>query len=147
MAQTQQFISLTTLYSTVYHVHTICISPGSYARQPLTVAAVLPLYACHYLLAVFTILPPTYFLRLAFLPVVLWQAWCCAVGLEFSAGFANSLGRDRADRFNQWNYGYVVRDSFSKHILLPHAFFLGWDDRPCIEINRMGTRQKTSEKI
>jgi len=96
--------------------HTMFIPPAyppdPSARQPLTVAAVLPLYACHYLLAVLAILPHTYVLRVAFVPVVLWQAWYCAVGLDFSAGVARSLGRDGVGRLNQWNYGYVVRDSF-----------------------------------
>jgi len=45
--------------------------PDSAARQPLTVAAILLYYACHYLLAV-AILPHAYVLRLVFVPVVLW---------------------------------------------------------------------------
>jgi len=51
--------------------------PDPAARQPLTVAAVLPLCACHYLLAMLAILPHMYILRLAFVPVVLWQVWYC----------------------------------------------------------------------
>ena len=98
--------------------------PDPAARQPLTVAAVLPLYACHYLLAVLAILPHTYILRLAFVPVVLWQAWYCAVGLDFSAGVAKSLGRDGVGRLNQWNYGYVVRDSFFQTRLSSSRVFL-----------------------
>ena len=103
--------------------------PDPDARQPLTPAAILPLYACHYFLAVLVILPHTYILRLAFVPVVLWQAWCCAVGLDISAALANSLGRDSVGRLTHWNYGYVVRDSFSKYLFFSFTRFLqGWDD-------------------
>jgi len=116
--------------------------PDPAARQPFTVAAFLPLCACQYLLAVLAILPHTYVLRLAIVPVVLWQAWYCAVGLDFSAALAKSLGRDSVDRLNHWNYGYVVRDSFSKYVFpfCSPVFCSGGDDRRRTEVPRMGTR-------
>jgi hypothetical protein len=86
--------------------------PDPTSRQPFTTAAFLPLCACNYILAVLAILPHTYILKLALLPVILWQAWNCAVGLDFSAGLAKSLGRESADRINHWNFAYVVRDPF-----------------------------------
>jgi len=99
--------------------------PDPGARQPFTVAAFLPLCVCQYLLAVLAILPHTYVLRLALVPVVLWQAWYCAVGLDLSAALAKSLGRDSVGRLNHWNYGYVVRDSvFFQITSFFHTFFL-----------------------
>src|SRR5260221_14297511 len=103
------------------------LPPDPAARQPFTVvAAFLPLCACQYLLAVLAILLHTYVLRLAFVPMVLWQAWYCAVGLDFSAALAKSLGHDSMDRLNHWNYGYVVRNSFFQitSFFFFHAFFV-----------------------
>jgi len=118
--------------------HTMFISsafpPDPAARQPLTVAAILLLYAYHYLLAVLAILPHTYIVRLAFLSVVLWQAWYCAVGLDLPAALAKLLGRDSVGRLHQVNYGYVVRDSFSKYVFPLHAFSSDLDNRYCTEV-------------
>jgi len=86
--------------------------PDPTSRQPFTAAAFLPLYACHYVLAVLAILPHTFILKLALLPVILWQAWNCAVGLDFSAGVAKSLGLESSARVNHWNFAYVVRHPF-----------------------------------
>jgi hypothetical protein len=100
--------------------------PDPTSRQPFTTSAFLPLWACHYLLAVLAILPHTYTLRLAMVPVMLWQALNCAVGLDFSAGVAKSLGRD-VDRLNHWNFAYGVRIPFlsAKRLLplIPVFFF------------------------
>lgn len=113
--------------------------PDPAARQPLTVTAILSLYACHYLLAVLAILPHTYILRLAFVPVALWQAWYCAVGLDFPAALAKSLGHGSVGRLHHNNYGYMVRVLFSKYFFL-HEFCSGGDNRSCTEVPRMGTR-------
>ena len=83
--------------------------PDPALRRPFTAAAFLPLYSCHYALAVLAILPHTFILRLALTPIVLWQAWNCAVGLDFSAGLAKSLGLESSARLNHWNFAYVVR--------------------------------------
>jgi len=110
------------------------LPPDPAARQPLTIAAILLLYVCHYLLAVLAILSHTYILRLAFVPVGLWQAWYCAVGLDLPAGLAISLGRDGMGRHHRKNYGYVVRDSFPKYVFLLRAFSSDWDNRYCTEV-------------
>jgi len=111
--------------------------PDPAARQPFTVAAFLPLCAGQYLLAVLAILPHTYILRLAFVPVALWQAWYCAVGLDFPAALAKSLGRDSVGRFHHYNYGYMVRVLFSKYFFLLHAFCSGGDNRSCTKANTL----------
>jgi hypothetical protein len=104
--------------------------PDPTSRQPFTTAAFLPLWACHFLLAVLAILPHTHTLRLAMAPVMLWQAWNCAVGLDFSAGVAKLLGRDSVERLNHWNFAYGVRNPLlsetTTSFLTPpfHAFFL-----------------------
>ena len=98
--------------------------PDPAARQPVTVTAILRLYACHYLLAVLVILPRTYILRLAFGPVVLWQAWYCAVRLEMPAAMAKLLGRDHVGRLHHEHYGYVVRDLISNYCLPSSRVFL-----------------------
>ncbi|KAI9450760.1 hypothetical protein F5148DRAFT_574321 [Russula earlei] len=82
--------------------------PDAALREPFTMAAVFPLYSSHYLLAVLAILPHTFIFRLALVPLVLWQAWYCAVRLDISAGLAKSLGRESTDRLNQTNFGYVI---------------------------------------
>ena len=131
---------LTTLYS-------ISCSSHLHFPQilPLTVAAILLFHACHYLLAVLSILPHIYILRLAIVPVILWQAWYCAVGLDWPTGLARLLGRDSVGRYHHENYRYVVRDSFSKYVF-PHALSSDWDNRCYIEIPRMGTRYGTSQR-
>ena len=72
-------------------------------------SAVLPLFLSHYALAVFAILPNTFILKLLLLPFIVWQAWRCAVGLDFSMWLAQLLGRPNTDRLNFWNFGFVVR--------------------------------------
>ena len=123
------------------------LPPDPAARQPLTIAAILLLCACHYLLAVLAILLHTYILRLAFVTVGHWQAWYCAVGLDLPAGLAISLGRDGMGRYHHKNYGYVVRDSFPKYVFLLRAFSSDWDNRYCAEVPRMGPPQGASQKV
>ena len=83
--------------------------PDPASRQPFTTAAFLPLYSLHYVLAVLAILPHTFILKLALLPILLWQAWKCATGLDFSAGLANLFGLESSARVNQFNFMFVVR--------------------------------------
>ena len=83
--------------------------PDPALRQPFTGAAFLPLHASYYAMAVLVILPHTIILRLSLLPFIYWQAWKCAVGLNFSAGLALSLGVKNGERLNHWNFAYVVR--------------------------------------
>jgi len=83
--------------------------PDPALRQPFTGAAFFPFYSSYYAMAVLVILPHTFILRLSLLPFVLWQAWRCAVGLNFSAGLALSLGVKNGERLNHWNFAYLVR--------------------------------------
>jgi hypothetical protein len=83
--------------------------PDPASRQPFTTAAFLPLYSLHYVLAVLAILPHTFILKLALLPILLWQAWECAVGLDFSAGLANLFGLESTARLRHFNFMFVVR--------------------------------------
>ena len=86
--------------------------PDPAARQPFTHTATLPLHTLYYVLAVLAILPKspnTFILKLAILPVILWQAWECAVGLDFSLGLANSMGFESPARFRRFNNLFVVR--------------------------------------
>ena len=89
--------------------HDLFTSPDPALRQPFTGAAFFPLQLSYYAMAVLVILPHTFILRLSLLPFVFWQAWKCAVGLNFSAGLALSLGVKNGDRLNHWNFAYVVR--------------------------------------
>ena len=84
-------------------------SPDPTSRQPFTAAAFLPLYSLHYVLAVLAILPHTFVLKLALLPILLWQAWKCATGLDLSAGLANLLGIESSARLSYFNFLFVVR--------------------------------------
>jgi hypothetical protein len=96
--------------------------PDPTSRQPFTPAAFLPLCTCNYILAVLAILPHTYILRLALVPVILWQAWNCAVGLDFSAALARSAGHNSVDKLNHHNFAYGVRDPFCRNELSPTFF-------------------------
>jgi hypothetical protein len=90
-------------------LHDLFTSPDPSLRQPFTGAAFLPFHSFYYAMAVLVILPHTYILRLSLLPIVYWQAWKCAVGLNFSAGLTLSLGIKNGERLNHWNFAYVVR--------------------------------------
>ena len=82
--------------------------PDPASRQPFTTAAFLPLYSLHYVLAVLAILPRTFILKLALLPILLWQVWKCATGLDLSAGLAISLGLESPARVRAYNFGFLV---------------------------------------
>jgi hypothetical protein len=86
--------------------------PDPASRQPFTTAAFFPLFAGHYVLTVLAILPHTFVLKLALLPVVLWQIWHSAVGLDFGAGMANWLGVESSARLRHFNFMFVVRGVF-----------------------------------
>ena len=83
------------------------LDPAS--RQPLTTAVFLPLYSLHYVLAVLAILPHTFIQKIALLPIILWQAWMCAVEFDFSAGLANLLGLESSARLRHFIFTFVVR--------------------------------------
>ncbi|KAH9954276.1 hypothetical protein BC827DRAFT_1143989 [Russula dissimulans] len=82
--------------------------PDPALRQPLTLAAIAPLYLTFYALAVLSILPNTFVLKLSLLPFIVWQGWSCAVGLNFSMALAESIGHPNGDRLRFWNMSYVI---------------------------------------
>jgi hypothetical protein len=90
-------------------------SPTIPLRQPLTLAAVSPLLLSYHVQAVLTILPDTFIFKLLLLPFILWQAWRCAVGLDFGVFLTQLLGHQGTDRVAFWNLMFVVR-LFSKVI-------------------------------
>ena len=91
------------------------ISQDPTSRQSFTTAAFLPLFSFHYVLAVLA-----FILIYALLPILLWQPWKCAVGLDFSAGLPNLFGLESSARLSHFNvtvclsYNFVV-----EHTLLP----------------------------
>ena len=89
--------------------HDLFTPPDLALRQPLTGAAFFPFYLTYYAMAVLVIIPHTFIIRLSLLPFALWQAWKCAVGLDFSASLALSLGIENGERLNYLNLIYVVR--------------------------------------
>jgi hypothetical protein len=86
-------------------------SSGPAFRQPLTLAAVFPLFLGHYTQAVLAILPNTFIFKLLLLPFILWQAWKCAIGLDCAVLWAQFLGRESSDGFRSSNLGLAVRPS------------------------------------
>ena len=86
--------------------------PDPASRQPFTSAAFLPLYFLYYVLALLAILPRTFILKLALLPIFLWQVWKCATGLDFAVALAHSFGLESPVRVCGFNFGFVVRFFF-----------------------------------
>ncbi|KAI9460353.1 hypothetical protein F5148DRAFT_1016608 [Russula earlei] len=82
--------------------------PDPALRQPFTPAAVVPLYLSFYALGVLAMLPNTFVLKLSLLPFIVWQAWCCAVGLDLSIWLAQSVGHPNGDRLRFWNMSFVI---------------------------------------
>ena len=82
--------------------------PDPTLRQPLTLTAVTPLFLSYYALAVLAILPNTFILKLSILPFIVWQAWRCAVGLDYSAALAGWLGLQSTGRLSLGNVALVV---------------------------------------
>ena len=94
------------------------VPPDPASRQPFTTAAFLSLYSLHYVLAVLAILPRTFVLKLALLPIILWKAWTCAVGFDFGAALANLFGLESSDRVRHFNFMFVVR-YYAREYTLP----------------------------
>jgi hypothetical protein len=82
--------------------------PDPSLRQPATIAAAAPVFMGIYALAVLAILPNTFILKLLLLPFIVWQAWICAVGLNFSMGVAKWLGFESDEHFRFYNFQFVV---------------------------------------
>jgi hypothetical protein len=86
-------------------------SPDPALRQPLTLVAAFPVFLGYYAQAMLAILPNTFIFRLLLLPFILWQAWRCAIGLDFGAFLAQLFGYQSTDRFAFFNNSFVVRFS------------------------------------
>jgi hypothetical protein len=86
-------------------------SPDLALRQPLTLAAVFPLFLGCYAQAVLAILPNTFMFKVLLLPFILWQAWKCSIGFDFGSSLAPLLGHQGTDRVDFWNFMFVVRFS------------------------------------
>ena len=88
--------------------------PDPVSRRPITTAAFLVPYVLHYVLAVLSILPHTFTLKVALFPIILWQAWKCVVERDASIAMANSLGLESSARLCNWNFAMGVRFLSSK---------------------------------
>ena len=82
--------------------------PDPALRQPASLAAVVPVFLTIYAQAVLAILPNTFILKLSLLPFVVWQAWSCAVGLNFSVAMAKWFGFENDEPFRFWNFLFMV---------------------------------------
>jgi len=83
--------------------------PDLSSRQPFTFTATLPLVVTYLALAALAIFPNTFTLKLSLLPVIIWQAWRCAIGLDLAERLAQLLGIQSSQVLNFWNYLFVVR--------------------------------------
>jgi hypothetical protein len=84
--------------------------PDASLRKPLTLTNVAPVLLCYYAHAIAAMLPGTFWLRVALLPITLWLAWSSAVTLDIAQYLANTLGV-AADplRISHLNFLFVVR--------------------------------------
>jgi len=89
-------------------------SPDLALRQPLTLAALFPLFLGFYAQAVLAILPNTFMFKVLLLPFILRQAWRCSVGFDFGSSLAPLLGHQGTDRVAFWNFMFVVKFSQKK---------------------------------
>ena len=84
-------------------------SPNTALREPLTLAAILPLFLSYYAQAVLAILPNTFIFKLFLLPFILWQGWRSIVGFDFAIRLAQLFGHQNTGALTFWNYLFVVR--------------------------------------
>jgi hypothetical protein len=82
--------------------------PDPALRRPATLATVAPVCLSIYAQAVLAILPNTFILKLSLLPFIVWQAWSCAVGLNFAIGLAKWLRSEIDEQLTVWNGAFVV---------------------------------------
>jgi hypothetical protein len=82
--------------------------PNPAIREPVTLSALAPLFLSFYAQAVLAILPNTFKPKLVLLPFIVWQAWSCSVGLNFSTGLAQWLGLEKDESLRLWNAKFVV---------------------------------------
>ncbi|THH08745.1 hypothetical protein EW146_g8896 [Bondarzewia mesenterica] len=82
--------------------------PDPNAREPATPLALVPVFVCYYLHAVLVLLPGTFVLRFALLPITIWQAWRAAVYFDLAKGVAGLIGTSSHERIVCWNFAYVI---------------------------------------
>jgi hypothetical protein len=84
--------------------------PDASLRKPLTLTDVVPVLLCYYAHAITAMLPGTFWLRVALLPITLWLAWSSAVTLDVAQYLANTLGVVANPlRISHLNFVFVVR--------------------------------------
>ncbi|KAI9431516.1 hypothetical protein H4582DRAFT_1242142 [Lactarius indigo] len=82
--------------------------PSTSHRKELTPADIAPVILCYYAHAVMTMLPGTFWLRIALLPVTEWLVWNSAVTLDTSQYFASIFGLPNALRISFLNIIFVL---------------------------------------
>ena len=124
--------------STMSWIETYVVSPlvdvgaHRYTRRPLSVQSsallLAPLF-CYYLTAVLVILPRTFLLRLAILPITLFYAFRASIQLDIAAGCSGD------PRLTYLNQNFLVRNNF---LALSHAWSslftvdsCQWPSSPC----------------
>jgi len=80
--------------------------PDASLRRALTLTDIAPIILCYYAHAVLAILPNTYWLRVALLPVTEWFVWHAAVTLDFSKYLAGTLGLENPVRVSFLNMAF-----------------------------------------
>ncbi|KAH9058049.1 hypothetical protein EDB87DRAFT_1564481 [Lactarius vividus] len=84
------------------------VFPDLSLRHSSAITALIPLCLTYYALGMLAILPNTFLFRLLLQPVFLWQAWWCAINIDFSAWLAQSLGLQNSDSVRLWNFPFVM---------------------------------------
>ena len=82
--------------------------PDATLRRALTLTDIAPVILCYYAHAVMAILPNTYWLRVALLPVTEWFVWNSAVTLDFSKYLAGQFGLENPLRISFLNMMFDV---------------------------------------
>ncbi len=82
--------------------------PDASLRKELTLADLAPVILCYYAHAIMAILPGTFWLRVALLPVSEWLVWNTAVTLDFSQYLASTFGLSNPLRISFLNFMFVV---------------------------------------
>ncbi|KAI9443858.1 hypothetical protein H4582DRAFT_1042531 [Lactarius indigo] len=82
--------------------------PSINYRKELTLADIAPIILCYYAHAVMAMLPGTFWLRVALLPVTEWLVWNSAVTLDLSQYLASMFGLSNALRVSFLNVIFVL---------------------------------------
>ncbi|KAH9038806.1 hypothetical protein EDB85DRAFT_2273009 [Lactarius pseudohatsudake] len=82
--------------------------PGTSHRKELTPADIAPVILCYYAHAVMAILPGTFWLRVALLPVTEWLVWNSGVTLDLAQYLATMFGLPNALRLSFLNFMFAL---------------------------------------